>query len=163
MSLLDRLPHLPATAAAVTATALAGSVASRAAASPWYRRLDKPAFTPPPAAFPIAWTSLYADLAATAAFALGELEQTHPSGARAYRRALAANLVLNASWSWVFFGARTLGPATAVAAALTVSSADLARRTAAASPAAGLAQAAYPAWCAFATVLSAEIWRRNRG
>ena len=49
------------------------------------------------------------------------------------------------------------------AAALTASSADLARRTAAVNPPAGAALAAYPAWCAFATVLSTSTWWLNRG
>jgi translocator protein len=48
------------------------------------------------------------------------------------------------------------------AAALTLSSADLARRAAAADPRAGAALSPYPLWCAFATVLSAHIWRLNR-
>ncbi|PRC45358.1 TspO protein, partial [Mycobacterium sp. ITM-2017-0098] len=76
--------------------------------------------------------------------------------------ALAANLVLNAGWSWVFFNRRKLGPAAALAGALTVSSADLARRAASVNAPAGAALAPYPLWCAFATVLSTRIWLLNR-
>jgi tryptophan-rich sensory protein len=113
--------------------------------------------------FPIAWSTLYADIALTAAHTLDRLEAAgrHEEATR-YRRALAANLVLNAGWSWVFFRAHRLGPAAGVAALLAVSGADLVRRTAQVSPPAAAALAAYPAWCGFATVLSAEIWRRNR-
>ncbi|WP_338760139.1 TspO/MBR family protein [Nocardia vulneris] len=154
-------PPAPATllrtGAAVAATALIGSAAA-GPGSAWYRRVDKPGYQPPSAVFPIAWTLLYGDIAVTSAYALDNAAEPEK---RSLRAALAVNLVLNASWSWVFFRAHRLGAATAVAAALTASSADLSRRVATTHPV-GRACAAYPAWCAFATVLSAGIWRRNR-
>ena len=84
------------------------------------------------------------------------------SAAKGYTAALRVNLVLNAGWSWLFFKAHKLGPSAVAAGALAVSSADLARRTAQVSPAAGLALAPYPLWCTFATVMSTDIWRLNR-
>ena len=48
------------------------------------------------------------------------------------------------------------------AAALTVSSADLTRRAVAVRQQRAAPLAAYPAWCAFATVLSTHIWWINR-
>ncbi|PRC60736.1 TspO protein, partial [Mycobacterium sp. ITM-2017-0098] len=81
------------------------------------------------AAFPIVWNILYSDISAVSASTLDTLnDRGDTEQARAYTRALAANLVLNAGWSWVFFNRRKLGPAAALAGALTVSSADLARR-----------------------------------
>jgi translocator protein len=153
---------LAATGTAVAVTAVAGSVASGDTRSGWYRRLEKPAIQPPAWVFPVVWTTLYADIAVTSALALERLAQDDPRAATAYRRALALNLVLNASWSWVFFKAHRLVAAVAVAGALAASSADLVRRTVSAQPAAGAALAPYAAWCGFATVLSAEIWGRNR-
>ena len=76
--------------------------------------------------------------------------------------ALAANLALNAGWSWLFFRWHKLGPSAVAAGALAVSGADLARRAAAVNPRAGLALSLYPAWCTFATVMSTDIWRQNR-
>lgn len=142
---------------ATTAAAVAGSAATTTG-SHWYQRLDKPPFQPPPVVFPIAWTTLYVDIAATTARALAHAE---PNQNRALRNALLLNLALNASWSWVFFRAHRLGAATAVAAALTLSSADLTRRTAEVDRG-GFLLAAYPTWCGFATVLSGDLWRRNR-
>ena len=158
-----RLARLGRVAAAVTATAGLGSVASRDVDSPWYAALDKPPFQPPGVAFPVVWTTLYTDIALTAGHALDRLEAAgrHEEATR-YRRALAANLAVNAAWSWVFFRWHRLGPAVGVAGLLALSSADLVRRTARVSPAAGAALAPYPAWCGFATFLSADIWRRNR-
>ena len=151
------------TGAAVAACATLGSVASRDVGSAWYRGLSKPAFQPPPVAFPIAWTTLYADLALTSARALDAPHELDAGERDAYVRALAVNLVLNAGWSWVFFKAHRLDAAVVVAGALTASGVDLVRRTWRADPRAGAALAVYPGWCAFATVLSTALWRRNRG
>lgn len=157
------LARLARVSAAVAATAAVGGLASQDVRSRWYADLDKPSFQPPDTAFPVAWTLLYADLALSAGHALVRLERAgRTEEARAYRRALAANLAVNASWSWVFFRQHRLGPSVAVAGVLAVSSADLVRRTAAASRPAGVALAPYPAWCGFATALSAAIWWRNR-
>jgi tryptophan-rich sensory protein len=152
--------NLIGTAAAVVAAAATGSVASSAARSRWYKKLDKPPYQPPPQVFPIAWTALYADIAATSASALTALEG-RPREKRRYRVALLSNLALNASWSWVFFRGRRLGLAAVVAALLAASSADLVRRTGSAKRGAGVLLSPYAVWCAFAMVLSAGIWRRN--
>lgn len=154
---------LAATSLAVAATAATGSVASRDAMSRWYSRLRKPAYQPPRAAFPAAWTTLYGDIAVTSAATLDRLKATgQHDKARAYTAALTVNLVLNAGWSWLFFRYHKLGAATIGAAALTASSADLVRRTAQATPRGALALLPYPLWCGFATVLSSHIWRLNR-
>ena len=158
-----RLARLGRVAAAVAATAGLGSVGSRDVHSRWYDALEKPPYQPPGVAFPVVWTTLYTDLALSAGHALDRLEAAgRHEEAAGYRRALAANLAVNAAWSWVFFRWHRLGPAVGVAGLLAVSSADLVRRTARVSPPAAAALAPYPAWCGFATVLSAGIWRRNR-
>ena len=151
------------TAAASAASAVVGSVASRDVKSGWYARLSKPSFQPPPVAFPIVWTALYTDIAVSSATVIDALrEDGRVSEAAAFERALAANLVLNASWTWVFFRMHRLGAAVATAGALALSCADLVRRAAPASRPAAVALSPYAGWCGFATVLSAAIWRRNR-
>lgn len=155
---------LAKTAGGSFAAAAAGALATRPAVqSSWYERLNKPGFQPPSLAFPIAWNILYSDIAAVSASTLDTLhDRGDAEQARAYTRALAANLVLNAGWSWVFFNRRKLGAAALLSGALTASSADLARRAAAVNAPAGAALTAYPLWCAFATVLSTRIWQLNR-
>lgn len=158
-----RIARLGRVSAAVAATAGLGGLASQEVRTPWYADLEKPSFQPPDAAFPIAWTTLYADIALTTAHVLDRLERSgRGEEAAAYRRALAANLAVNAGWSWVFFRWHRLGPAVGVAGLLALSSADLVRRTARVSKPAAVALAPYPAWCGFATALSAAIYRRNR-
>jgi tryptophan-rich sensory protein len=105
---------------------------------------------------------LYADIAAVSASTLDHLGAADRRQARTYAGLLAVNLALNAGWTWLFFTRRQLGTSAVAAAALTVSSADLTRRSVAAcGPRAGVL-AAYPAWCAFATLLSTRIWQLNR-
>ena len=158
-----RLARLGRVTAAVAATAGLGGLASQEVRTPWSGDLEKPSFQPPDAAFPIAWTTLYADIALTTAHVLDRLERSgRGEEAAAYRRALAVNLAVNAGWSWVFFRWHRLGPAVGVAGLLALSSADLVRRTARVSKPAAVALAPYPAWCGFATALSAAIYRRNR-
>lgn len=170
-----KLKTLAWTTAATVATAVAGGVATDPEGS-WYLRLRKPDWQPPAIAFPVVWTALYADLALTSAVALdraaeldraagspGPFRNDHRRERRAYRGALAANLVLNASWSWLFWRSRRPWLAAAEAAVLAASSADLVRRTYRLHRTAGASLAPYAAWCGFATVLSAAIARLNPG
>ena len=152
-----------ATSLGTAAAAVVGSIASRKGVETWYPTVRKPRYVPPNAVFPVAWTTLYADIAVTSS---ATIEKFRANGqddkARAYAAALGANLVLNAGWSWLLFKLHKLGPAAVVAGALAVSSADLARRSAGADPKYGAALAPYPLWCSFATLMSTDIWRLNR-
>lgn len=154
---------LAATTLSVGATSGIGSIASQPRITRWYSRLRKPSYVPPNGVFPIAWTALYADIAVTSATSIDRLRAAgRDKEARNYVVALAANLILNAGWSWLFFKYQKLGASAVGAAVLAASSADLARRTAAADPRAGAALVPYPLWCAFATVMSGHIWVLNR-
>lgn len=153
---------LAATTGAVAAAAATGSIAGPKRVPVWYWRLRKPPYQPPGAAFPVVWTALYADIAGTSAVAIDRFRSAgQDDEARRYSAALGVNLLLNAGWSWLFFRYHKLGASALGAAALTASSADLARRAAQADPRAGLALSPYPLWGAFATVLATHIWRLN--
>jgi translocator protein len=154
---------LAATTLSVGATSGIGSIASQPRITRWYSRLRKPSYVPPNGVFPVAWTTLYADIAVTSATAIDRLRAAgRDEEARNFVVALAANLILNAGWSWLFFKYQKLGASAIGAAVLAASSADLARRTAAADPRAGAALVPYPLWCAFATLMSGHIWVLNR-
>ncbi|MGO4597034.1 tryptophan-rich sensory protein [Terrabacter sp. 2RAF25] len=154
--------NLALTGAAVAASAIAGSLATRPD-SRWYKALDKPSWQPPPIAFPIVWTALYADIAASSATVLTEMDGAGDrAGRNAYLKAFGTNLALNTAWSVVFWRVRRPWVAAAEAAVLTLSSADLARRAGGVNRTAGLALSPYAVWCGFATALSAAIARRNR-
>ncbi|GAA1711229.1 TspO/MBR family protein [Propioniferax innocua] len=151
--------HLALTGIATAACAVAGSAAtSRSVGSRWYESLDKPAWQPPGWAFPVAWTTLYLDIAWTTAEAMDHMT---PQERAALMRALVINLGLNAGWCWVFFDRRLLNLGVLVAASLAVSSADLARRAGGVRRGLGRRLAPYALWCAFATALTWSIARRN--
>jgi translocator protein len=154
---------LAATTVAVAVAAGTGSIASPKRVPAWYSRLRKPPYQPPDAAFPVVWTTLYSDIAATSAVAIDRFRAAgRHDKARRYATALSVNLLLNAGWSWLFFRYHKLGASALGAAVLTASSADLARRTAQADPRAGLALSPYALWSAFATALATRVWQLNR-
>jgi benzodiazapine receptor len=99
-----RSSKLVATAAAVTVTALAGGAATSAKDTLWYARLRKPRYQPPPQAVSVVRPALYADTVAGSASTIDHFRDTGlHAKALAYTAALALNLALNGSWSWMFF------------------------------------------------------------
>jgi translocator protein len=145
------------TGAAVGAAAVAGSKAVDPG-STWYRGLAKPRWQPPPAAFGLIWTPLYVSIAWASGHAL---RRTDGRPRKLLMASLAANLVLNAGWNWLFFGLRSPQAGLAGTVLLDLSNAELIQRTARADPTAAAALVPYAAWCAFATVLNADLARRN--
>lgn len=124
----------------------------------WYRDLNKPPFTPPDAVFPVVWTTLYAMIA----WAGWRIWSAAPSRERnAALRLWISQLAENAQWSKLFFGQHqpTLALADVVALEGTIMSYMSAARKV--DRAAANAFIPYAAWVAFATVLNAEIVRRN--
>jgi tryptophan-rich sensory protein len=158
-----RASTLAKTAGTVFTAGAIGGLANRDMPSLWYAKLKKPSFQPPAQAFGIVWPALYADIAAVSAATIDHYEDTgQPEKAKAYTTALVANLVLNASWSWLFFNQHKLALSAVGAGALAVSSADLTRRAVEAKGTQAAPLALYPLWCGFATVLSSRIWWLNR-
>ena len=87
--------------AVATASAI-GQLATYPNLAPWYAGLTKPSFNPPSWVFAPVWTTLYVMMA----IAVRRLRSPDASAAR--RLALTLffiQLVLNAAWSWMFFGA----------------------------------------------------------
>lgn len=83
------------------ATASSGSLFKPGA---WYAALRKPAWTPPNLAFPIVWGVLFA-INATAGWLVWEAVGT---GSPLAFGLYVGSLVLNAGWSWLFFGRRRM-------------------------------------------------------
>ncbi len=149
--------HLPATAAAVAATAVLGG-AGTDVRSRWYVDLDKPSWQPPGWVFGPAWTALYVLTAVSGARVLDRADRP---ARRRFARALGVNLLLNAGWSWLFFTARKPRWALAEVAVLEASTLDLVRRARRLDPAAAAMLTPYAGWVGFATALTAAIVRGN--
>src|SRR3954447_6009472 len=141
---------------AAAAAAAVGTLATEPG-SGWFRRLDKPAWYPPAQTFGIVWTGLYTALG----WAAGEVLSRDPARRGAFARASAANLVLNAGWTPLFFRAHRPWAAAVESAVLTASTVDLVRRAAPVSRPAAAALVPYAVWTAFAAAPTVAIARRN--
>ena len=86
--------------------------------SGWFRRLDKPAWYPPPQTFGVVWTASTPAIG----WASGEvLARSSGARRRSFARAYAANLALNTAWTPLFFRAHRPAAAAVESAALTAS------------------------------------------
>lgn len=151
MSWWTLLPFL----AAVFAAASTGAIFKPGA---WYRALRKPVFTPPNWVFPAAWSVMYIMIAVSAWL----VWETAQPGARLWPMAVfGLHLVLNAAWSWIFFGLRRMDWALAEVAALWLSLVAMIAVFWPINPLSGLLLLPYLAWASFAGVLNATILRLN--
>jgi tryptophan-rich sensory protein len=125
----------------------------------WYAGLDKPSFNPPNWVFAPVWTVLYV-LMAVAAWLVWR-ERGSVAAAAVPLAAWLVQLVLNAMWSWLFFGQHEMGLAlvdiTALWFAIVVTIALFWRVNHLAS----WLLVPYLAWVSFAMLLNAALWRLN--
>lgn len=125
----------------------------------WYRRLEKPDFTPPAPVFAIAWPILDALLWFT-----GYRLLRAPVGPARRTSIIAWFLTLLGipGYSWVFFGRRQPGEGLGASASMLAGATALTASAARVDRPAALATAPLLGWLVFATVLQEEVWRRNR-
>ena len=125
----------------------------------WYAGLAKPSWTPPPLAFPIAWTVLYV-LMAFSFWRLWDL-QTRSAARTTAMTWFLIQLALNALWSPVFFGWHGTRAALVIIIALLVA---IAATMVAASRVERLAAwllAPYLLWVAYATSINIGVVAMN--
>lgn len=124
----------------------------------WYEALSKPSWTPPGWLFGPVWTLLYLAIGVSGYLAFGASE----GRARATAFGVyGAQLLLNALWSWLFFGLQRPGLAFVdIAALLGLIVANVALFLPL-SRAAGLLLVPYALWVGFASALNFAIWRMN--
>lgn len=121
----------------------------------WYATLVKPPWTPPNAIFGPVWTVLYVLIALS-----GWL--VWRAGDRGLALGLwALQLVLNALWSWLFFGLHAIGWALADIGLLWLAIAAFVAAAWRRAPIAGLLFLPYAAWVGYAATLNLAIWRLN--
>jgi len=143
--------------AACFVVAAVGASASLQAGS-FYAELSRPEWAPPGAIFGPVWSALYAMMAVAAwiVWQRRELALAKPGLV-----AFVAQLILNALWSWLFFGWRlgALSFLDIVALwVLIVVTLVCFWRT---RPVAGLLLVPYLAWVRFAAALNFRIWQLN--
>jgi tryptophan-rich sensory protein len=142
----------------VAAVAAAGAAFTP---GPWYADLTKPDWTPPAGLFGPVWTALYATIAVAGWLAWRRRDSVESRRAQAAFAFFGLQLVLNALWSFFFFGLRR--PDIAFADIVLLWLAILANVLLfyGLRPAAGLLLLPYFAWVSFAARLNLAIWRLN--
>jgi translocator protein len=144
---------------AVAAAAVVGQVAAYPNLTNWYAGLVKPSFNPPNWVFAPVWTMLYV-LMAFAAWRILRLREV--SAARRLALSLFfVQLLLNAAWSWMFFGAKNplLGVINIIPQFLVILATIVAFHRL--DPRAAWCLVPLAGWVAFASVLNVAIWRLN--
>jgi tryptophan-rich sensory protein len=136
----------------------AGMIGSQFPPGDWYRGLEKPSWNPPDFLFAPVWTLLYIlmGVAVWLVWTRGEKGQRHLP-----LSVFAVQLVVNALWSWLFFGIRRPDLAFIdilvmwVLICATIVLFWKVKRSA------GLLLIPYLAWVSFATALNFQLWRLN--
>lgn len=133
---------------------LSGQLANSGYGNAWFDALEKPDFMPPGWVFGAAWTVLYIFNGLSLALIL------HARGARNRTRAIVLfvlQLLLNYSWSPVFFALHDMEMALRIVAAMVVITAVLIAIAWRIRPLAGALLLPYLGWLIFATALTWSI------
>ena len=126
----------------------------------WYAALAKPAWNPPNAIFAPVWSVLYG-LMAVAAWLVWR--RAGFSGAGAALGLFAVQLILNALWSYLFFGRHQPGLAFGDIVVLWVAILSVVLLFWRVDRVAGSLLLPYLAWVGFAAYLNFTLWRLNAG
>jgi translocator protein len=148
-------PSLAVFCGIVFAAALSGAIFGP---GQWYRDLKKPSWQPPDWLFGPAWTVLYI-LIAVAAWRVWQ--RAEPDAVFLPMAVFGVQIVLNAAWSWLFFGLKRMTWALYECAALWASVAAMIAVFAPIDSIAALILLPYLAWVAFAGFLNWTMIKLN--
>jgi tryptophan-rich sensory protein len=139
---------------------LSGMV-TRASITTWYPTLVKPSFNPPNWIFAPVWTSLYVMMGVAAGLIWNQITSQKAAVTKALQFFII-QLVLNALWSYLFFGLHNLMLATIEVVLLWLMIFETYSQFAKINKTASYLMLPYLAWVSFASVLTACIWWLNR-
>lgn len=134
-----------------------GSIFTFKAIPTWYATLEKPSFNPPNWLFGPAWTILYL-LMGIALYLVWQRQQEHKKLAYIL---FFIQLVLNALWSIIFFGAHNLGLALVEIIFLWLAILWTIIAFSKISKTAGYLLVPYLVWVSFAAILNFFVFRLN--
>ncbi len=139
---------------------LAAMTGARFRPDGWYRELNKPSWTPPDIAFPIAWGLLYLLMA----IAAWRIYMADASASRTASLVLyALQLLANAAWSWLFFGRKQIAAALIDIALLWVLISIVIALFYQVNTLAAWLMVPYWLWVLLALALNTSIYRLNKG
>ncbi len=137
---------------------LAGIFGAQFEPGTWYELLQKPTWTPPNWAFPVVWPLLYL-MMGISAWLLWKMKKVYLSGTEFTW--FFVQLILNALWSWIFFGMNLVATGLAeilllwIAILFTIFLFWSRKRLA------GLLLVPYLLWVSYASALNFAIWQLN--
>jgi benzodiazapine receptor len=140
------------------AVASLGELATTPNIPNWYAGLAKPSWTPPDWVFGPVWSVLYLSMAIAAWLVW---RQAGLAGAAASTALFGIQLLLNALWSWLFFGLHSPSAASVDIVLLWTAIAATTVAFWLRSTVAGILFLPYLVWVSFASVLNLAIWRLN--
>jgi benzodiazapine receptor len=138
---------------------VAASIGARFVPGVWYEGITKPPWTPPDALFAPVWTVLYALMGAAAW--LVWRKAGFAGGAWLPLLLFVVQLVLNATWSYLFFGAHLIGAAAVEILVLWAFILATFITFWTRSHVAGALLVPYLLWVGFASALNLALWRLN--
>ena len=139
---------------------LSGMV-TRASITTWYPTLVKPSFNPPNWIFAPVWTSLYVMMGVAAGLIWNQITTQKAAVTKALPF-FVIQLILNALWSYLFFGLHNLMLATIEVVLLWLMIFETYSQFAKINKTASYLMLPYLAWVSFASVLTASICWLNR-
>jgi tryptophan-rich sensory protein len=134
---------------------------TRASITTWYPTLVKPSFNPPNWIFAPVWTSLYIMMGIAAGLVWNRIGSNKEMVVKALRF-FALQLILNALWSYLFFGLHNLMLATIEVVLLWLMIFETYSQFAKINKTASYLLLPYLAWVSFASILTASIWWLNK-
>lgn len=135
------------------------SFATQSSITDWYVTLNKPSFNPPNWVFGPVWTVLYILMGIAAGVVWGK--GFHHIWVKTALYHFGFQLLLNASWSIVFFGLKSPLAALIIITALLIMILLTMKWFNIVSKKAAMLLVPYLLWVAFATVLNFKIWQLN--
>ena len=139
----------------VVVTFCAPAMGAFAKPGPWYQTIERPTWNPPSWIFGPVWTLLYISMAVAAWLVWRRQGWGRPMVL------YGTQLVLNAAWTPVFFGAHQIGGALVVILLLWFSVLLTMGAFMRVHKIAGMLLVPYFAWLSFATFLNYTLWRLN--
>lgn len=154
-----------AAVALIAAPLIGGLVSSMTMDLTWYKGLRKPAWTPPSWLFGPAWTVLYVLMGVASYLVLSSCDKSSISNDRSLINwalwLYVAQLLLNWTWTPVFFGAHRPDIAFTIIIAMWAIIVTCAVLFWKIVPLAGALMIPYVAWVSFAAALNLQVYRLN--
>ena len=137
------------------------SMVTRPSVETWYPTIIKPVFNPPNWIFMPVWTLLYVLMAVAAGLVWDKIKEQNAEVKKALGFFLV-QLILNALWSYLFFGLKNPMLALIEIAILWLMIYETYLKFLKINKTAGYLLIPYIAWVSFAAILNASIWWLNR-